>query len=72
MSMVFVLLLLPQWLELNTLQKDTICKDILWQQGENPVFLFDKFLRDGKYHPLKRIARIFILTILVLLLSGVL
>jgi hypothetical protein len=42
------------------------------QQGESPVFLFDNFLRDGKYHPLKRIARIFILTILVFGLSRVL
>jgi hypothetical protein len=45
MSMVFVLLLLPQWLESNTQQKDTIYKDILWQQGENPVFLFDNFFK---------------------------
>jgi len=45
MLMAFVLLLLPQWLELNTLQKDTIYKDILLQQGENPVFLFDKFFK---------------------------
>jgi hypothetical protein len=45
MSMMFVLLLLPLWLESNTQQKDTICKDIFWQQGENPVFLFDKFFK---------------------------